>query len=223
MSDLILKRLQEIVGVENVVSDPLSKIVYGSDSSVHSSPADYIVRPLYIEHIQQVLKFANSKRIPVVPRGSGSGMSGHAVPIDGGIVLDMKQMNKIVEINPENLYCRVQPGVIDDRLNEKLAKHKLFYPPAPASSNIATIGGEISTNASGIRSVKYGATRDYVLGLKVVLANGDLVNLGTVTPVESSGYQIHRLIVGSEGTLAVIVEATLKLIPIPKFRCLGIC
>jgi len=175
-----------------------------------------------LEHVQEIVRYANSKKIPVISRGSGSGMSGQAVPINGGIVLDMKKMNRIIEINLSDVYCRVEAGVIDDDLNRALKPHGVFFPPAPASSRIATIGGEIANNASGVRSVKYGAVRDYILGMKVVLANGDLVTLGSKTRVEASGYQIERLMVGSEGTLGIIVEATLKFVPIPKFRCLGI-
>jgi glycolate oxidase len=134
----------------------------------------------------------------------------------------MKRMNRILDIRPEDMLVRVEPGVVDDDLNRALKPLGLFYPPAPASSRIATIGGEIAANASGVRSVKYGATRDYVYGMKVVLANGDLVNLGSNTRVHSSGYQLERLIVGSEGTLAIVVEATMGIRPLPKFRCLAV-
>jgi glycolate oxidase len=168
------------------------------------------------------MRYADKNKIPVVPRGAGSGTSGHTVPIDGGIILDMKKMNRILEIKPEDMLVKVEPGVVDDDLNRALKPLGMFYPPAPASSRIATIGGEIAANASGVRSVKYGATRDYVYGMKVVLANGDLVNLGSNTRVHSSGYQLERLIVGSEGTLAVVVEATMGIRPIPKFRCLAV-
>ena len=149
-------------------------------------------------------------------------MCGQTVPIQGGIMLDMKGMNKILEINLKDVYCRVEPGVVDDDLNLALKQYGVFYPATPASSRIATIGGEIANNASGVRSVKYGATRDAVLGMKVVLANGDLVTLGSHTRVEASGYQIHKLIVGSEGTLGIVVEATLSFVPIPEFRCMGV-
>jgi glycolate oxidase len=131
-------------------------------------------------------------------------------------------MNRIIDISPADMLVRVEPGVVDDDLNRALKPLGLFYPPAPASSRIATIGGEIAANASGVRSVKYGATRDYVYGMKVVMANGDLVNLGANTRVHSSGYQLERLIVGSEGTLGVVVEATMGIRPIPKFRCLAV-
>jgi glycolate oxidase len=181
-----------------------------------------IVKPKTIEEVQKIMRYANRKKIPVTPRGAGSGTSGHSVPIDGGIVLDLKKMNKIIDIRPEDMLVRVEPGVVDDDLNRALKEYGLFYPPAPASSRIATIGGEIAANASGVRSVKYGATRDYVLGMKVVLADGSLVNLGSNTRVHSAGYQLERLIVGSEGTLGIVVEATMRITPLPKFRCLAV-
>ncbi len=216
-----IKQLQDIVGTDNIKNDIADLYVYGSDSSVHKALASVVVRPTTTEQVQAILRYANAELIPVIARGSGSGMSGQAVPIDGGIVMDLKKMNRILEIRPEDVLCKVEPGVVDDDLNRALKPHGLFYPPAPASSRVATIGGEIANNASGIRSVKYGATRDSVLGMKVVLANGDLVNLGSNTRVEASGYQLDRLMVGSEGTLGIIVEATLLLKPIPKFRCIG--
>jgi glycolate oxidase len=215
-------RLKDIVGEENVKTDPSDLYVYGSDSSVHHAMPWAIVRPKTTEQVQGLMKFANEHKIPVIARGGGSGMCGQTVPIEGGIILDMKGMNKILEINLEDVYCRVQPGVVDDDLNLALKQYGVFYPPTPASSRIATIGGEIANNASGVRSVKYGATRDAVLGMKVVLPNGELVNLGAHTRVEASGYQLHKLMVGSEGTLGVIVEATLSFVPIPEFRCMGI-
>jgi len=215
------KKLKEIVGEENFSDDVAELYIYGSDASVHQSMPDIVVRPKTTEEVQEIMRYANAELVPVIPRGAGSGMSGQAVPVDGGIVLDLKRMNRILEIKPEDVLCKVEPGVVDDDLNRALKPFGVFYPPTPASSKVATIGGEIANNASGVRSVKYGATRDSVLGMKVVLANGNLVNLGANTRVEASGYQLDRLMVGSEGTLGVIVEATLKFVPIPKFRCLG--
>jgi len=214
--------LKSIVGKENVSDNLVDLYVYSSDASVHQALPTVVVRPKTIEEVQRIMRYANKNKIHVVPRGAGSGTSGHTVPIDGGIVLDMKRMNRILEIRPEDMLVRVEPGVVDDDLNRALKPYGFFYPPAPASSRIATIGGEIGANASGVRSVKYGATRDYVLGMKVVLANGDLVNLGSNTRVHSSGYQLERLIVGSEGTLGIVVEATMKIAPLPKFRCLAV-
>lgn len=221
MEKIDIPRLKNIVGEENVKSDPADLFIYGSDSSVHSASPWVVVRPENTEQVQQVMAFANQEKIPVITRGGGSGMCGQTVAVQGGITLDMKRMNKILEINPSDVFCRVQPGVVDDDLNHALKPFGVFYPPTPASSRIATIGGEIGNNASGVRSVKYGATRDSVLGMKVVLPDGSLVSLGARTRVEATGYQIHKLIVGSEGTLGVVVEATLSFVPIPKFRCLG--
>ena len=201
--------------------DPADLYIYGSDSSVHSARPWVVVRPENTKQVQEIMAYANQEKIPVITRGAGSGMCGQTVPLQGGITLDMKRMNKILEINPSDVFCRVEPGVVDDDLNQALKPFGVFYPPTPASSRIATIGGEIGNNASGVRSVKYGATRDSVLGLKVVLPDGSLVTLGARTRVEATGYQLHKLIVGSEGTLGVVVEATLSFVPIPKFRCLG--
>lgn len=221
MNTLDVSILKDIVGDDNVKNDPADLMVYGSDSSVHAARPWAVVRPGSIEEVQALMRYAHDHRIPVVTRGAGSGMCGQTVPINGGISLDMKRMNRILEINPSDVYCRVEPGVVDDDLNAALKPHGVFYPPTPASSRIATIGGEIGNNASGVRSVKYGATRDSVLGLKVVLPGGKLVTLGARTRVEATGYQLHKLIVGSEGTLGVVVEATLSFVPVPKFRCLG--
>jgi glycolate oxidase len=217
-----IRQLGDIVGSENVRSQVADCYVYGSDSSVHEAMPWVIVRPASISQVQEVMRFANPRLIPVVPRGAGSGMSGQAVPIKGGIIMDLKLMNKILEINLEDTYVRVEPGVVDDDLNRALKPYGMFYPPAPASSRVATIGGEIANNASGVRSVKYGATRDSVLALKVVLANGDIITCGARTRVQASGYQLDRLMVGSEGTLGIIVEAILKVIPIPKYRCMAV-
>ena len=221
MNNLDVSILKGIVGDDNVKDDPADLMVYGSDSSVHAATPWAVVRPDTIEEVQKIMTYAHDHTIPVVIRGAGSGMCGQTVPIKGGISLDMKRMNRILEINPSDVYCRVEPGVVDDDLNAALKPYGVFYPPTPASSRIATIGGEIGNNASGVRSVKYGATRDSVLGLKVVLPGGKLVTLGARTRVEATGYQLHKLIVGSEGTLGVVVEATLSFVPIPKFRCLG--
>ncbi|KYK29311.1 2-hydroxy-acid oxidase [Thermoplasmatales archaeon SG8-52-1] len=222
MKKIDIEQLKKIVGKDNVSDNIADLYVYGADASVHQAMPSAIVRPKTINEVQKIMRYANKNKIPVVPRGAGSGTSGHTVPIDGGIILDMKRMNHIIDISPQDMLVRVEPGVVDDDLNRALKPLGFFYPPAPASSRIATIGGEIAANASGVRSVKYGATRDYVYGMKVVMANGDLVNLGSNTRVHSSGYQLERLIVGSEGTLGVVVEATMGIRPLPKFRCLAV-
>jgi len=222
MNTVDIPRLRELVGEKNIKTDPLDLYVYGADASVYHAAPWVVVRPDNTGQVQKVMAYANDAKIPVVPRGGGSGMCGQTVSINGGILLDMKNMNRILEINMPDVYCRVEPGVVDDDLNAALKPYGVFYPPTPASSRIATIGGEIGNNASGVRSVKYGATRDAVMGLKVVLANGDLVTLGAHTRVEASGYQLHKVIVGAEGTLGVVVEAIIGFVPIPEYRCLGV-
>ena len=222
MSSVNIGKLKEIVGEINVRDNIADLYVYGSDSSVHEAMPNAIVRPQNVAQVQEIMRYANSEKIPIIPRGSGSGMCGQVVPVYGGIILDMKGMNRILEINPQDGYCRMEPGVVDDDLNRALKPHGVFYPPTPASSCVATIGGEIANNASGGRSVKYGAARDAILSMKVVMPNGDHLSFGSSTRVAASGYPLERLMVGSEGTLAVIVEACMRFVPIPKLRCLGI-
>ena len=222
MKAVNVKLLKEILGEANVRDNPADLYVYGSDSSVHEALPQAIVKPQNTEQVQAIMRYVNSEKIPIIPRGSGSGMCGQVVPVDGGIIMDMKGMNRILEINAPDGYCRVEPGVVDDDLNRALKPYGVFYPPTPASSCVATIGGEIANNASGGRSVKYGAARDAILSMKVVLPNGELHSFGSTTRVAASGYALERLMVGSEGTLAVIVEACLRFVPIPKLRCLGV-
>lgn len=217
-----IEKLKKLAGEENVRDNIADLYVYASDASVHSNLPDVVVRPQTVKQVQQVVSFANANKIPLVPRGAGSGMSGQVVPLKGGIVLDLKSMDKIIEIRTEDVLCKVEPGVINDELNRMLKPYGFFFPPTPSSGRICTIGGMIGNNASGIRSVKYGATRDAVIGMKVVLANGDLVTLGSNTRVDSSGYQLSKLMVGSEGTLGVVVEATLQISPLPQYRAMGV-
>jgi glycolate oxidase len=217
-----IEELKKIVGEENVKDNIADLYVYSSDASVHSTLPDVVVRPNCSKEVQEIMRYANKNKIPVIPRGAGSGMSGQTVPLNGGMILDMKKMNKILEIKPEDVLCKVEPGVINDELNNALKPYGFFFPPTPSSGMICTIGGMIGTNASGNRSVKYGATRDAVIGMKVVLANGDLATLGSNTRVDSSGYQLTKLMVGSEGTLGIVVEATLQISPLPKHRSMGI-
>ena len=165
--------------------------------------------------ISKVMKYANEKKIPVTVRGSGTGLVGACVPLYGGILLDVSKMNKIVELDKTNLTLRVEPGVLLMDIYEHVEKEGLFYAPDPGEKS-ATIGGNISTNAGGMRAIKYGVTRDWVRGLEVVLPDGEIVQFGTKVVKNSTGYGLKDLIIGSEGTLGIIVEATLKLIPIPK-------
>lgn len=222
MKEEIIKRLVEIVGPKNYSTEIADLYVYSSDASVHQSMPEIVLIPKKTEHVQEILKIANENKIPVTPRGGGTSLAGNAVPVNGGIVLDMKGMNKILMLRIEDLYCKVESGVINDDLNKELEKFGFFFPPTPASGNVATIGGMIGNNASGMRAGKYGATREAVIGLKVVLANGELIDLGSNTMKSSSGYQLEKIFIGSEGTLGVVVEATLKVIPLPQKRAIAV-
>ncbi|AUS97203.1 2-hydroxy-acid oxidase [Clostridium thermosuccinogenes] len=181
---------------------------------IHCYP-DIVVQVLSAEEVSKVMKYAYENNIPVTPRGSGTGLVGAAVPVCKGIVIDMSRMNHILELDEENLTVTVEPGVLLMELSKFVEEHDLFYPPDPGEKT-ATIGGNINTNAGGMRAVKYGVTRDFVRGLEVVLPNGDIVEFGGKVVKNSSGYSMKDLIVGSEGTLGIVTKAILKLLPLPK-------
>ena len=212
-----INELRKIVGDENVREDRLERLTYSRDMSVHTGMPDVIVFPRSTEHVSQVMKLASRRRIPVTPRGSGTSVTGAVLPIKGGIVLDMGRMNRIKEIRPEDRYMVVEPGVICADINAELARRGLFFPPDPGSSSMCTIGGMVNTNASGVRAVKYGTTKDFVMALEVVLASGKVIRTGTRAPKSSSGYNLTQLFICSEGTLGVVTEVTLKIIPAPEY------
>lgn len=218
----IINRFKKIIGEENVLTTIADLYTYGFDASIHHQSPEVVVRPHTTRQIQEITKLANTEKISLVPRGSGTGLSGQAVPLQGGIVMDLTAMNRIIQIRIPDLYCVVEPGVVYADLNKKLAKKGFFFPPTPGSGDVCTIGGMVALNASGMRAIKYGATRDYVLGMKVVLATGELVTLGTYTLKNASGYQLERLMVGSEGTLGIITEITLRVYPLPTKRTLAV-
>jgi glycolate oxidase len=164
------------------------------------------------------MKSASKYKIPVTPRGSGTGLCGAAVPIKGGIVMAMQRMNKVLRVSVEDLWVDVQAGCIYNNLNEELEKYGFFFPPSPGSAEACQVGGMVATDASGMRAVKYGVTRDYVRALTVVLPNGEVVELGGKIAKNSSGYSLKDLIVGSEGTLGIVARATLRLLPLPKAK-----
>lgn len=208
-------KLIEIVGKDNF-TDQLEELVpYSYDASMNVHRPDAAVWPVSTEQVAAIVKFANEHKIPVVPRGAGTSLSGATVPIKGGIIIDLSRMNRILEMSIENRYARVQAGVVCDDLNRALAKHGFIFPPDPASSSVATIGGNVATNAGGIKGAKYGTTRDYVLGLQVVLPTGEVMNTGSYTMKCVSGYDLAKLFIGAEGTLGVITEVTLKINPLP--------
>ncbi len=191
---------------------------HAGDKWMAARRPDAVARPRSSQSVAAILRFAYEHRIPVTPRGAGCGYAGGCVPVQGGLVLSLARMNRIKEINAQDFVAVVQPGVITAKLQEAVEKAGLFYPPDPASRADCFIGGNIATNAGGPRCLKYGVTRDYVLGLEVVLADGTLVRLGSRTHKNKTGFDLARIFVGSEGLLGVITEANLKLIPLPPFR-----
>jgi len=211
-----VKELSEIVGPDNLTANEVDCLCYSRDMSVHVGVPDVIVFPGSAEEVAEIVKAAAKAKVPIIPRGSGSSVTGAALSPHGGIVVDLVRMNQILEINLKDGYARIQPGVICNHLNAKLAPTH-FFPPDPGSAPIATIGGMISTNASGVRAVKYGTTKDFVKALTVVLADGSIIRTGSVAPKHSTGLDLTHLFAASEGTLGVIVEAVVKILPVPEY------
>jgi glycolate oxidase len=214
----LLDRLRSAVGTDAVLVDPDVTDSYRRDMmplAPHGSPLA-VVLPADTTHVQQVVRACAAAGVPIVPRGAGSGLSGAANAIDGCVVLVTTRMNEIVEVDPDNRLAVVQPGVVNLDLRGAVEKHGLFYPPDPSSYDWCTIGGNLSTNAGGLCCVKYGVTTDSVLGLEVVLADGELLKTGRRTVKGVAGYDLTKLFVGSEGTLGVITQATLALRPLPQ-------
>ena len=211
-----ISKLKSISGEINVLYGDEINPDYAHDElgGVEHMP-DVLVRVQSTEEISEIMKLAYEKTIPVTVRGSGTGLVGSAVPVEGGILLETTQMNKILELDKDTLTVTVQPGVLLMELSAFCEDNDFLYPPDPGEKS-ATIGGNISTNAGGMRAVKYGVTRDYVRGLTVVMTNGEIMKLGGKIAKNSSGYSIKDLVVGSEGTLCIITEAILKLVPLPK-------
>jgi glycolate oxidase len=208
--------LTEVIGMESTfVGEQIEKDFSHDELQTVSAYPEIHLLAQDKYQISKVMKYAHEKTIPVTVRGSGTGLVGACVPLHGGILLDVSKMNKIIELDKTNLTLRVEPGVLLMDIYEHVEKENLFYAPDPGEKS-ATIGGNISTNAGGMRAIKYGVTRDWMRGLEVVLPDGDIVTLGGKVVKNSTGYGLKDLIIGSEGTLAVIVEATLKLIPKPK-------
>lgn len=215
----LLEDLQKIIDDRNRVSTSPSELYcYSLDASQIEGMPDVVVRPLSTGEVSKILKLAYHQRVSVTARGAGTGLAGGAVPLKGGIVLDMSAMNRVTEVDVANLQAEVEPGLVRDDFNEALKPYGFFFPPDPGSSAMCTIGGMIANNASGMRCVKYGTTRAYVLDLEVVLADGTVINTGSRVLKSSAGYDLTRLMTGSEGTLGVITRAKLKIAPLPKAR-----
>lgn len=215
MDEKIKQALIDIVGQENYTQDLIDLVSYSYDASEHSHRPSCGVWVQGPEEVSEILKLANREKIPVIPRGAGTGLSGMAVPAQGGIVLDLTHMNNILEISIQDRLAIVQPGVVYEDLERALLPQGFFFPPDPASGKVCTLGGNVATNAGGVKGAKYGTTRDYVLGLQIVLPDGRIMRTGAQTMKSVSGYDLTRLFVGSEGTLGVITEITLKINPRP--------
>ena len=212
----VISRLRKIVGKESVLTAKEDLTAYSYDATATwTHLPDAVVFPITAEQVSLVLRLANEERIPVTPRGAGTNLSGGSIPVKGGIVLCTTRMNKILEINKTNLSATVEPGVVLQDFNIALAKEGLFYPPDPQSFLSCTIGGTIAENAGGPSCAKYGVTKQYVLGLEVVLASGYIMNLGGITPKNRTGFELTTLFIGSEGTLGVITKIVLRLLPMP--------
>jgi glycolate oxidase len=212
-----LKALSAIVGQENLYSDKAHLIAYSYDATRERFEADAVIFPRHEEDVNAILKYCNEHHIIIVPRGAGSGFTGGALPSSGGIVLALeKHMNKILEIDMQNMVAVVQPGVINKDLQRAVEEVGLFYPPDPASQEYSTIGGNVNENAGGMRAAKYGITKDYVMAIRAVRPNGDIIKAGKRTIKDVAGYNIAGILIASEGTLAVTTEITLKLLSKPK-------
>jgi glycolate oxidase len=216
LSKVQLVELNQICGEGNVLFKTEDKEVYGSDETedFYFVPA-VVVKPANAEEISAILKLANREKIPVTPRGAGTGLSGGALPVFGGIVLSTERLNKIIEIDERNLQATVEPGVINQIFRDAVEAKGLFYPPDPASRGSCFLGGNLAENAGGPKAVKYGTTKDYVLNCEVVLPTGEIIWTGANVLKNSTGYNLTQLIVGSEGTLGIITKIVFRLIPLP--------
>jgi len=208
---------KNIVGEENIYEDKAHLIAYSYDATREHFEPDAVLFPRNEDDISNILKYCNEHHIVIVPRGAGSGFTGGALPSEGGIVLAFeKHMNKILEIDMKNMVAVVQPGVINMDLQKAAEEVGLFYPPDPASQDYSTIGGNVNENAGGMRAAKYGITKDYVMAIRAVLPNGDIIKAGKRTIKDVAGYNISGILIASEGTLAVTTEVTMKLLSKPK-------
>ena len=215
----IVDELEKFLPKDNILSTLEECYVYsqdGTNTRVSDKTPDTVIFPETIEDIQKVLKFANQNNIPVTARGAGTNLIGACLPDFGGIVMNLSKMNKILSINKTDMTAIVQPGLVVGELQKQVEKLGLFFPPDPSNLRVSTIGGAIAQSAGGPKTFKYGTTKDYVLGLKIVLADGSLMITGSNTIKNATGYPLTQLFIGSEGTLGIVVEATLKLIPKPE-------
>ena len=221
-SDLIA-RLQALLGPGGLLLDPAERLTYAYDNSRRHSLPDAVALPTRSEQVQEIVRLCREARIAITARGRGTNTTGASVPIGAGLVLGFERMNRILSIRPGDRCAVVEPGVLNGDLQQALLAHGLFWPPDPTSAPYCSIGGNLACNAGGPRAVKYGATRDNVLAVTAVTGTGELVRLGAATSKASAGYDLSRVLIGSEGTLALLVEATLKITPLPPARRCSAC
>ncbi|SEM84382.1 FAD-binding oxidoreductase [Lihuaxuella thermophila] len=219
ISKEIKRELVSIVGAEWYLDSPNELYAYSYDATpIFQSMPNAVVMPGSVEEVAAVLKVANRHLIPVIPRGSGTNLAGGTIPIHGGIVMNMNRFNQIHEIDQQNLTATLGPGVVTADLHQAVEAVGLFYPPDPGSMRISTVGGNLAQCAGGMRGLKYGVTKDYILGVEYVLPSGEVLRSGGKNVKDVAGYDMTRLLVGSEGTLGVITEITVKLLPLPETK-----
>lgn len=230
LDDKVITRLKEIFGADRVMTGKTDMITYSYDASfetqLHPREPEVAVIALSTEEVSECVKLANEYQIPVYPRGAATGQTGGAVSTKGGIMIDLSKMNRIVEIDYKNMQAIIEPGVVQNDLNEALKPYGLRFPPDPGSANMCTIGGMVANNSSGLRAVKYGVTRHYVLGMEVVLPTGEVIVTGGARSKalkSVSGYDLAHLLIGSEGTLGIMTRLRLKLLPLPVTRGIVLC
>jgi glycolate oxidase len=216
MKAKLVKQLKGIIGGQNVLTSPEDLLCYSYDSTVLEHLPELVVLPGKTAEVAATVKLANQQKVPIVPRGAGTNLAGGTIPIEGGIVLSLTRMTQILEIDAINMVAVVQPGVVTGKLQAEVAKKGLYYPPDPASLKVTTLGGNVAMNAGGPHALKYGVTSDYVMGLEVVLPQGQVIRTGGKAIKNVTGYNLTQLFVGSEGTLGVVTEITLRLIPQPQ-------
>jgi len=219
----IIEKLAEIAGRENVLTDEESLKCYSYDATRYASLPEAVVKPRETDEIAKIMTLAWDEAVPVTPRGAGTGLSGGSVPVKAGIVLSTERMNSAPKVHKEDLYVEAEAGLVTEHLHSAVEARGLFYPPDPASQSACTIGGNIGECAGGLRGLKYGTTRNYVLGLELVTPEGKVLRTGARTVKSVAGYDVTRLMVGSEGTLGIVTSAFLKVLPLPPARRMLSC
>jgi D-lactate dehydrogenase len=213
-----LAELAAAVGPGNVLTDPADRWPYGYDNSRRHAPPDAVAFATATDQVAQIVRACRDHGVPLVVRGRGTGTAGGSVPLGGGLVLSLERMDRLLAVEPADRVLRAEAGVTNQAVQDEAARHGFFWPPDPTSSAYCTVGGNVATNAAGPRAVKYGATRDNVLGLTAVTGGGEVIHTGVRTTKSAVGYDLTRLLIGSEGTLAIVTEATLRLVPLPESK-----